>query len=183
MVKLMRQLTPRRMTEMVAGISGHKNSFVREECIQLLMLAVIEYGAAALDMQVIRCAVYSSAALCLLCVAGHCMVSVAGHQGALIMVLQAVVRIFRDGLFDVRDKVRFMAMEAFTLLRAQLGQPAVEQFLVGIGQDLIRPLHSRYRPPPAVCSCTHAVVLQVFEPSCADSWRVRFDRLLPDTTR
>ena len=65
MVKLMRQLTPRRMTEMVAGISGHKNSFVREECIQLLMLAVIEYGAAALDMQVIRCAVYSSAAPCI----------------------------------------------------------------------------------------------------------------------
>ena len=72
------------------------------------------------------------------------------------MALQAVVRIFRDGLFDVKDKVRFMAMEAFTLLRAQLGQPAVEQFLVGIGQDLIRPLHSRYRPLSGVCS-THAV--------------------------
>lgn len=110
MVKLMKQLKPLRMTEMAVHIAGHKNSYVREEIIHLFMLAVLEYGPQALDMQ-------------------------------------AIVRVFRDGLFDVKDRVRFIAMEAFTLLRSKLGQAAVEQFLAGIGQDVVRPLHARFQDP------------------------------------
>eukprot|EP00656_Telonema_subtile_P027970 TRINITY_DN3018_c0_g4_i1.p1 TRINITY_DN3018_c0_g4~~TRINITY_DN3018_c0_g4_i1.p1 ORF type:complete len:1396 (+),score=276.82 TRINITY_DN3018_c0_g4_i1:162-4349(+) len=110
MVKLMKQLKPLRMTELAVNIAGHKNSHVREEIVHLFMLAVMEYGPQALDMQ-------------------------------------AVVRVFRDGLFDVKDRVRFIAMEAFTLLRANLGQAAVEQFLAGIGQDVVRPLHARFQDP------------------------------------
>lgn len=110
MVKLMKQLKPLRMTEMAVAIAGHKNSHVREEIIHLFMIAVLEYGPQALDMQ-------------------------------------AIVRVFRDGLFDVKDRVRFIAMEAFTLLRSKLGQAAVEQFLAGIGQDVVRPLHTRFQDP------------------------------------
>eukprot|EP00658_Telonema_sp_P-2_P084058 TRINITY_DN9233_c0_g1_i9.p1 TRINITY_DN9233_c0_g1~~TRINITY_DN9233_c0_g1_i9.p1 ORF type:complete len:1235 (-),score=335.81 TRINITY_DN9233_c0_g1_i9:171-3875(-) len=108
MVKLMAELKPKRMTEMSIQIAAHKNSYVREELIHLFMLAVIEYGPAALDMQ-------------------------------------AIVRVFRDGLFDVKDRVRFIAMEAFTLLRSKIGQSAVEQFLAGIGPDVVRPLHARFQ--------------------------------------
>jgi len=59
--------------------------------------------------------------------------------------LPQVVRVFRNGLFDAKDKVRFVAMEAFALLRSKLGEVAVEQFLAGIGDDVVRPLQLRFK--------------------------------------
>lgn len=66
-------------------------------------------------------------------------------QGCDAIDLSAVVRTFRNGLFDAKDKVRFIAMEAFALLRAKLGEVAVEQFLAGIGDDVVRPLQMRFK--------------------------------------
>lgn len=133
LVKLMRQLRPNRMTEMAVQIAAHKNSYVREEIVHLFMLAVIEYGPKALDMQ-------------------------------------AIVRVFRDGLFDVKDRVRFIAMEAFTLLRSKLGQAAVEQYLVGIGQDVVRPLHARFQDPRTPTVSDSGLIESCFARHGDDGW-------------
>jgi len=66
-------------------------------------------------------------------------------EGVDAIDLPAVVRTFRNGLFDAKDRVRFIAMEAFALLRNRLGEVAVEQFLAGIGDDVVRPLQMRFK--------------------------------------
>ena len=135
-VKLMHHMSAGGVINKLLPFSSHKNPHVREELLNVFMHAILEQGCDSID-------------------------------------LTAVVRAFRNGLFDAKDKVkyghgpllhpslvqrpsctphscpclqvRFVAMEAFALLRAKLGEVAVEQFLAGIGDDVVRPLQMRFK--------------------------------------